>query len=382
MPHHRPGLDELAAIAALKSRHGYEMFGITPETPVELMANGDFENPPMEDVPGTLYLGCGRGKTCWANEHFLKNDKDSSCFKLVAERLGIASWPIVHEVTREDRHGADGVKNHIAQVIKNLYDMGWSAPQVYKWFKTAFIALTSKHAPKPFSLNCEAIAMSIEAKFNEQSARDWYAVVERSSNWDRAEYSKAMAIISKAMKEDIELPDSEKQFVMVETYLGKTVKAYIPSTVQTNARISSAARSLGCEIVLMQGLLDFDQVGIMLQQHHKTGLCFSYVLEELRKYELMHRGLLSEDKLGECFGEGTLEVCPSWHGHQGATGQRSCFAVYHRSHSRPLAYSPTAMPFDTIKDIFIDAIKVSPKGEAVADVNSFLNGGRLLQEVG
>lgn len=381
MTHHNPGLDELTAIAFLKSLRGKEMFGITSETPIRLMSNGDFENPPMEDVPGTLYLGCGRGRTCWANEHFLEDYKDSSCCKLVAGRLGIASWPIVSAVTKEDRHGADGVKNHLAQVIKNLYDMGWSAAQVYKWFHTAFIALTSKYAPRPFNLNCEAIALSIEAKFNEQSARDWYAVVEQSCAWDKAEYIKAMAIISKAMKKDIELSDSEKQFVMVETYLGKTVMAYIPSTVQTNARISQAARSQGCEIVLMQGQLDFDRVGILLQQQHETGLCFSHVLEELRKHELMHRGKLSEYKINACSGEGTLEACPIWHGHEGSTGQKKCFAFYNRAKSRPNSEA-TVLPFEYIVDLFLETIKVRPEGELIVGMDIFLNGSELLQKVG
>lgn len=366
--HHRPGLDEIASIFLLK-RHGAE-WGIDEDTPVRFMANGDFENLPMPEVNEVLYVGCGIDS--WANEHFCDEPDRSACY-LVARELQLCrrryKW-LVHLVTKEDRYGTDNVQNHIAQAIKDLYDMGWTFTRVYKWVKTALVALTSHGSyPDKFALDTETCARSIEKKFGKESAVSWFSVISGIKTWDKGEFAKSCAYLDK----------NPQLFTEVDTYKGK-MKAFIPDDVQFSPRIGAAARAKGAQIVLMQGILDFDQVGIMLQQKHTAGLSFSKVLEELRKHELVQCGELNHEKSADCAGEGTKKVCPVWHGHQSAKGQYECFAIYNRSKTRPCG-PKTAMSWDYLRDLVLDTIKVAPEGEIINGLNNVLAGGADLHRV-
>lgn len=366
--HHRPGLDEIAGNFLL-IRHGVER-GFTKETPVTFMTNGDFENPHMSEVPGLLYNGCGLGS--WANEHYTDYVDKSACY-LIARELNVCRrryFDFVTEVTREDRHGASGVKSHIALAIKDLYDMGWDYTQVYAWAKTAMIALVDWDSrPKKFAMDTETCARSIEKKFGEQSSKKWYSVVSKIRSWGKGEFIKACAYLDK----------NPQLFQEVETYQGR-MKIFLPEEIQTNPRIGSAARSKNAEILLMQGTLDFGQVGIRLQQNYTARLSFSLVLEELRKHELLNKGQLDAKKMSMCAGEGTLEVCPIWHGHQSAQGQNTCFAIYNRSKSRPCGLG-TSLDWEYLTGLILEILKQTPSGELVNGVNKFLVGGSNLNHV-
>lgn len=360
--HHRPGLDEITSIFLLK-RHAAD-WGITQDTVVGFMSNGDYQNPSMPE--GILYVGCGIGS--WANEHYLDINDSSAC-RLVARELRLDPFryrDLVDAVTREDRHGVGTIKNHIAQSVKDLYDMGWSFHQVYKWVAHALVAMTTYRSQIKFSLDTDTCANAIEKKFGKGSAEEWFSVVTKIRSWDKKEFIKACAYLDK----------NPHLFTEVETYKGK-MKAFIPDDIQDNARIGPAARSKGAQVILMQGELDYKQTGIMLQQKHTAQLSFSVVLEELRKHELMHRGQANLEKVSACAGEGTIEVCPIWHGHQAAQGQFETFAIYNRSKSRPLGPA-TEMSFEYIKDLVLDALTVTPQGEIVKGTNQFLVGGANL----
>ena len=366
--HFQPGLDELAGIFLLK-RHGAEM-GITTTTPVEFMMNGDFENPHASDVPHILYLGCGLGLDF--NEHY-SEDKDTSACQLVAKNLQLSRdqyGSFVKEVTREDRHGSEGVKNHIAQTIKDLYDMGWEAIRIYRWAKTAFVALTSdKWQPREFSMDVDSCNLAIEHKFGREAAQEWYSVFKDTQKFMRKEYNKAMAY----------LKQNPSDFVEIETYSG-SMKAYIPMIPQTNPRIAQAARSQGAMLVLMQGVLktdnDTQSLGVVIQQKHTAHLSFAKIVEELRTHELIFCSKFRKEQLGELKGEGTIAECPIWHGHQAATGKAVCFAIYNRSKTRPLG-PKTCLEWQYIVDLFISTIKVAPEGETFVGMNEFLNPARM-----
>lgn len=305
------------------------------------MANGDFENPPMSEVPGLLYVGCGIGS--WANEHYGSEPDKSACF-LVARELQVDHRryrKLVELVTQEDRYGSGGIKNHIAQSIKDLYDMGWSFERVHKWMNHLLVALSNWNPASDgeLSLDTDTCIRAIEKKFGKQFAKTWASVLSDIQKWNKGEFIRACAYLRK----------NPSFFKEVETYKGK-MKAFIPDEVQTNIKIGQAARSMGAEIVLMQSALDFNQIGIVLQQKQSAGLSFSLVLEQTRQQELIQRGTMNEKKLKQCAGEGTLEVCPIWHGHQAATGQNECFAIYNRSKSRP-CIPQTSMPWEYIVDI-------------------------------
>lgn len=366
--HHRPGLDEIAAIFLLK-RHAAE-WGINNETLVEFMANGDFENPPMSELKGVLYVGCGLGS--WANEHYCDEIDKSACY-LVARELRLDRQrylSLVEEVTREDRYGAGGIKSHLAQAIKDLYDMGWNFSRVYAWVKTALVALTDWNArPEKFSLNTETCARSIEKAFGKESACRWFTVVEESRQWSKKKLNHAQGY----------LRDKAGFFVPVETYRG-TLTAFIPDEIQKNPRVNAAARSRGADIVLMRSRLDFGETGIVLQQKSGANLSFSLVLEELRKHELIARGEANWRKIMHCSSDGTVEACPVWHGHQAATGQNNCFAIYNRSKSRPCG-PQTALHWEYIVDLVTTTLKTAPQGEVVAGMDKFLAGGSDLNRV-
>lgn len=367
--HWRPGLDEITAIFLLQ-RHGAEI-GIDRDTPVKFMTNGDFENPPMDKTDGELYVGCGLGS--WANEHFMTEIDLSACH-LVARHLRLSRkryGAFVDLVTEEDRKGAGGVKSHIAQAIKDLYDMGWMHQRVYNWVKTAIIALTDWDSrPGKLELDTVTCAQAIDKKFGTKSSQRWFKVVEQILKWQKGEFIKARAYIDK----------NPNLFLELETHRGK-LKCFVPDEVQFNARITAAARSRGAQVLLLQGALDFDQIGIMLQQKHTAGISFSGVLEELRKHELSFRGEANVSKAAQCAGEGTLAVCPVWHGHQASTGQSETFAVYNRSKSRPRG-PKTVLPWDYIQDLVSETLKVSPQGKIVKGMtNTFLVGDSDLNRV-
>jgi hypothetical protein len=353
--HHRPGLDEITGNFFLK-RYGAD-WEIIKDTPVNFMANGDFENPPMFEVPGILYNGCGLSS--WANEHYSIEYADKSACYLIARELGVNRnkyFDLVTEVTREDRYGSGNIKNHIGQAIKDLYDIGWSYDQVYDWVKTALIALTHQDSrPNTFSMDTETCARAIEKRFGSRSARQWYSIVEKINSWQKGEFIKACAYIDK----------NPQLFQEVETYKG-TMKVFMPEEVQLNQRVGSAARSRGAEIVLMRGGLDFNQVGIVLQQKHTANLSFSRVLKELRQHELIMRGERNGKLINACVGEGTLKVCPIWHGHQSAEGQNTCFAIYNKSKTRPCGPA-TCLDWDHARGIMLATLQETPIGELVHD---------------
>lgn len=328
------------------------------------MANGDNENPRMSETDGSLYIGCGLGS--WANEHYSKEKDRSACY-LVARELGLDPRrykDLVSEVTREDRYGVGEVKDHISQVIKDLYDMGWDFFRVYAWVKTALVVLSDTKSKTQFTMSTEACSHLIENKFGKDQANEWFSVATKAKLWGHGEFVKACAYINKNM---------HHLFHDVETYRG-TLKICVLPEIQKNHRIGAAARSRGADLVLMRGQLDFNQVGITLQQKPGTQISFSKVLEELRKHELMHQGVLTEKKLLRCKGEGTVSVCPVWHGHQAATGQNTCFAIYNRSKSRPCGPG-SVLDFEYIKDLILNTLEQVPEGEVVSGLGKFLEGG-------
>lgn len=361
--HFQPGLDELAGIFLLK-RHGYEI-GITRDTPVDFMMNGDFENPPAPEVPHLLYLGCGLESDF--NEHY-SGDKNTSSCRLVAKFFEL-SYEVygnfVDEVTREDRYGSGGVKNHLAQTIKDLYDTGWSALEIYRWASHAFKALTSdKWKPKEFSMDIESCARAIEHLAGRDFRLEWEDVFKTTKKLMRSEYIKAMAYLT----------HNPQYFKVIDTYLGP-MTAYIECTPQINPRIAAAARSKGAQIVLMLCTLnvgDGTSCGVVIQQHHTAGLSFLNVVEELRKHELLYNSRLNGENHDQLKGEGTIAECPVWHGHQAAVGISKCLAIYNRSRTRPLGPA-TCLTMSYIIDLFLATITVTPKGETVVGMNEFVN---------
>lgn len=367
--HWRPGLDEIGAIFLLQ-RHG-ESIGITSDTPIEFMKRGDFENPPMNQTDGVLYVGCGIGS--WANEHYM-DDRDMSACRLVARQLNVPRYykPIVFEITREDRHGAGGVKNHLAQFIKDRYDLGETFEDIYPWCKCALAALSHPQwNPKNFSMDTQSCADAISTRWGEESGQAWLKKAIAIDNAIHAQYCKSMAYLQKKRADD---------FVKIPTYKG-VVQAFISDYVETNPRIAQAARSLGAQIVIMRGQLDFDQVGVVIQASG-MGICLLKVLETLRLHELFIRGQLNADKATKCNGEGTLQVCPYWHGHQAGKGRVTCTSIYSGAKSRPLAQK-TVIDWQEIKGIVLDTLQHAPEGEIVAGFNQdkFLTGGSDLDRV-
>lgn len=350
-------------------------WGITSATPVEFMKKGDYQNPRMAEVKGLLYLGCGLDS--WANEHYITDDstKDVSCCYLVAKELGLSRkvWGrFVDEVTREDRHGSGDVKKHLAQYIKDRYDLGDTFEDIYPWVEFAMIALTQKDwNPSMFSMSIHACYDAIALQHGEVAADKWIARANQVEGAMKGEYVKAMQDL-RARPED---------FVEIETYKG-TFRAFIPSEVQTNPRTTQAARSLGADIVLMRGALDFDQVGVVIQTKQTSGLCLLEVSETLRQHELITRSQLDAEKFGQCKGEGTLSVCPFWHGHQAGNGKVMCTTVMSGAKTRPLA-EKTMMDWDYIVDLFIETIKREPQGNIVAgpDASLLLPGAVTIGQV-
>lgn len=348
-------------------------WGITSATSLEFMKKGDYQNPVMHKIKGLLYLGCGLGS--WANEHYSTLIKDISCCYLVARELGLDRkvWgQFVDEVTREDRHGSGDTKNHLAQYIKDRYDLGDTFEQIYPWVEYAMIALTQENwNPSTFSMSIHACYDAIAFQHGTGSADRWIAKANQVERAMKSEYIKAMQT----------LRDHPENFVEVETYKG-TFKAFIPNEVQTNPRITQAARSLGADIVLMQGALDFGQIGIVIQTKQTSGLCLLEVLETLRQHELLQREQLDGVKATQCNGEGTLGVCPYWHGHQAGNGKLMCTTVMSRAKSRPLA-EITIMDWNYIVDLFIGTITREPQGKIVAgfDVTPLLPGEVIIGHV-
>jgi hypothetical protein len=348
-------------------------WGITPATRLEFMKKGDYQNPLMHEVKGLLYLGCGLGS--WANEHYTTSIKDVSCCYLVAKELGLDRkvWgQFVDEVTREDRHGAGDVKNHLAQYIKDRYDLGDTFEQIYPWVEYAMIALTqSNWKPSNFSMSIHACYDAIALQHGEENADKWIAKANTVERTMKGEYIRAVK----------DLQEHPEYFVELETYKG-TFKACIPSEVQTNPRITQAARSLGADLVLVRGKLDFNQIGIVIQTKQTSGLCLLEVLKTLRHHELMNRNELDEKKICECTGEGTLGICPYWHGHQAGTGKVMCTSIMSGAKTRPLA-DKTILDFDYICDLFKETIKQHPQGTVVAgfDTSSLIPGSIKIERV-
>jgi hypothetical protein len=366
--HYRPGLDEIGAIFLLQ-RYG-ESIGITPDTPIEFMKKGDFENPPMGETD-VLYLGCGIGS--WANEHYME-DRDLSACRLVARHLDVPRYykPLVLEITREDRHGSDGIKNHLAQFIKDRYDLGGNFYQIYPWCKCALAALSHpKWNPEIFSMDIQSCADAISARWGDESGKMWYQKASEIQHAMHVEYCKAMAHLKSC-------PDD---FIDIPTYKG-VVKAFVSDQIESNSRITQAARSLGAQIVLLRGQLDFDQIGVVIQTKQTSGICLLKVLETLRQHELAHREVLDASNIGQCNGEGTNRVCPYWHGHQAGKGRVTCASIYSGAKTRPKA-EKTVMDWGYIKDLVLATLQHAPEGEIIAgfDQNKFLAGDSDLSHV-
>lgn len=387
LPHHRPGLDEIGAIFLLQ-RHAAE-WGITNSTPIEFMTRGDYENPRMEETSGALFLGCGRPSPMnWANEHY-QDDKNTSCCKLVAKELGLDKQiygPLVLEITREDRYGAC-IKQHLAQFIKDRFELGETFEDIYPWVKLALAALSDRGwQPAKFSMDLPSCHKAITAKWGKDTADRWVQVALVVEETMRKKYKEACAFLKK----------NQEDFTYVDTYRGR-VRAYIPSEVQTNPRITQAARSVGADIVLMQGALDFGEVGILIQTSQKAELCLTKVLEELRKHELLYRGQLDEGLVEKCKGEGTTKVCPFWHGFQNGEGEVRCTQIFSGAKSRP-RNEKSILKIGYVVDLTLATLKEIPDGviiksvkrkggnpnlKGVVDfsVNKFLTGGSDLSRV-
>lgn len=329
-------------------------WGITNDTPIDFMTRGDFENPYMEDAQGVLYLGCGRpSRMNWANEHYLE-DRNTSCCKLVAEELRLNKeihGPLVLEITREDRYGAGNVKQHLAQLIKDRFEIGESFEDIYPWVKLALVALSDlRWRPFLFSMGIESCREAIAAKFSKDTADRWVQVGLEASEVLRKKYKEACTFLKK----------NQEDFSYIQTYRGR-IRAYMPSEVQTNPRITQAARSLGADLILMRGNLDFGEVGTIIQTNQRAGLCLTKVLEELRKHELLNRGRLDESLRDKCKGEGTIETCPFWHGFQNGEGEVQCTQIFSGAKSRPRA-EKTILPPDYYKGLTLETLQEIPDG--------------------
>lgn len=365
--HDNPHLDELFALFLLRE-YGKHRFDLN-SAKIGTFTVGVWPEGMSAEThsPDALFVGCGGSRF---DEHGKQGYTCSA--RLVADFLAIGRErcfeQLLKEVEHEDRHGVEGVANHIAMVVKGMtFHDNNLVEEVYEWLKPLFASIVRFESDNWDKISKEVDALQLsdsKAAWSEKNARykksecPWMPfslengskiiakmIDEKFAKSWMEKGQKGLAAKQRRFEEGLVQIKESGKVVQFESYRGPVKMVVINSD---NTQLGPASRKLGYDIALVQN----SQGNVNITTNLKRNLWLNNVVALIRVEESKARGVdVSKLKLDR---EGTLKEVPNWHLHEGVPTQ-----LYNGTLTASCV-EPTAISLDRLVQLVVEGLK--PRG--------------------
>jgi hypothetical protein len=355
--HEFPHLDELLALFLVREygRHRFDVTGAKLAT----FTTGQWpKGQSASQHPEDLFIGCGESPF---DEHGKQGYTCSA--RLMADYLAVGRErcfeQLLGAVQDEDRHGARGVKNHIAMVVKGMtFHSNVESEVVYEWLKPLFTSIVcfENESWEKITKDVEALKLTDKkAEWGEKKSR--FAKLERpwlplslencskviaqmiDEKFAKKEWlAKGLGVIDakqRHFEEALEVVSAGKT-VEFESYRGHVKMLVVESD---NTQIGPASRKMGFDMFIQRN----SSGNVIIMTDTRRNIWLNNVAALIRAEEAKSHGVdVSKLKLSA---EGTLKAVPNWHLHEGVPGQ-----LYNGTLTAS-AVEPTAIGLDRLVEL-------------------------------